>query len=286
MLDESLAVALEAGEVEHACRAYVNIVWHLIDSSVVRRGRRILDDAIDLADEAEFVGFRRYLQLTRSMVYLARGWWDEAEREIRWAVDAEPIIRCPALVVLGTIQARRGQELRCQLLEQAWTIAEKLGEAQRTGPAAAALLEAAWLRGDASGVASVVAPAYEDVRRFGRVSSAAAEFGYRLRAAGHAVPINDSEHPYTLLAQRAMATSSRSVAARRLPVRAGARAHPQLRPRRPAVRAHRARRIWRRAAGAQGAAATERSSASAASRVAASKPHETTPPDSPSGRPT
>ena len=31
MLEESLSVALEAGEVEHACRAYVNIVWHLMD---------------------------------------------------------------------------------------------------------------------------------------------------------------------------------------------------------------------------------------------------------------
>ena len=103
-------MALEAGEVEHACRAYVNIVWHLMDVLRFAEADRILDDALELAEEAEFDGFRRYLQLTRSMVYLALGWWDEAEREIRWAVDAEPIIRCPALVVLGTIQARRGQD--------------------------------------------------------------------------------------------------------------------------------------------------------------------------------
>ena len=110
MLEESLAVALEAGEVEHACRAYVNIVWHLMDVLRFAEADRILDDAIELADEAEFDGFRRYLQLTRSMVYLALGRWDEAEREIPWAVDAEPIIRCPALVVLGTVRARRGQD--------------------------------------------------------------------------------------------------------------------------------------------------------------------------------
>ena len=200
MLEEALSVALEAGEAEHACRAYVNIVWHLIDDLRFTEADRILEDAIDLADEAEFDGFRRYLQLTRSMVYLALGWWDEAEREIPWAVEAEPIIRCPALVVLGTVRARRGQENGTQLLEQAWALARQLGEPQRTGPAAAALLEAAWLRGDASQVASVVAPAYEEVRRFGRLSPAA-EFGYRMRAAGRDVPIKDSEHPYTLLAQ-------------------------------------------------------------------------------------
>jgi DNA-binding NarL/FixJ family response regulator len=200
ILAESLAVALDAGEVEHACRAYVNIVWHLIDVLRFAEAERILEDAIDLADEAEFVGFRRYLQVTRSMVYLALGWWDEAERQVRYLIDAEPIIRGPTLVILGTIQVRRGQGGGMRLLEQAWRIAQQLGEAQRTGPAAAALLEAASLRGDTSGLVSVVAPVYEDVRRFGRLSSAA-ELGYRLCAAGEAVPLSESEHPYILLAK-------------------------------------------------------------------------------------
>jgi DNA-binding CsgD family transcriptional regulator/tetratricopeptide (TPR) repeat protein len=200
ILEESLSIALDAGKVEHACRAYVSIIWHLMDILAFAEAERMVEEAIDLADEAEFLGFRRYLQVTRGIIYLALGRWDEAEREIRWAVDAEPIIRCPALVVLGTVQARRGQHSATQLLEEAWQIAERLGEPQRIGPAAAALLEAAWLRGDPSSVASVVTPAYEDVRHFGRTSSAA-EFGYRLRAAGEAVPIYESEHPYTLLAK-------------------------------------------------------------------------------------
>lgn len=133
------------------------------------------------------------------MVYLARGWWGDAEREISWAVDAEPIVRCQALVVLGTIRARRGQQGSAPLLEQAWEIAQQLGEAQRTGPALAALLEAAWLQGDATHVASEAVPAYEDVRRFGRLW-AAAGLGYWIRVAGERVPINENDHPYTLLA--------------------------------------------------------------------------------------
>src|SRR6266540_24510 len=199
LLDESLTVALDAGEVEHACRAYINIAWHFIDVLRFAEAERIVEDAIELADEAEFDGFLRYLQVTRSMVYLALGRWREVEREVPWADDAEPIVRCPALIVLGTVRVRRGQEDGEQLLEQAWQIAQRLGEAQRLGPAAAALLEAAWLRGDVSRVA-VVAPAYEEVRRYGRLS-AAAEFGYWMRAAGEAVPINESDHPYILLAK-------------------------------------------------------------------------------------
>jgi DNA-binding CsgD family transcriptional regulator len=199
MLDESLAVALDAGEIEHACRAYVNIVWHLMDVVRFTEAERILEDGIDLADEAEFHGFVRYLQVTRSMVYLALGRWDEAEREAAWTVDAEPIMRCLGLAVLGTVQVRRGREGGERLLEEAWEVGQRIGEAQRIGPAAVALLEAAWLRGDTSRVASLVAPAYEHVRRFGRLSSAAA-FGYWMRAAGAAVPVGASDHPYTLLA--------------------------------------------------------------------------------------
>jgi len=133
------------------------------------------------------------------MVYLALGRWDEAEREVPSADEAEPITRCPALIVSGTIRVRRGQDGGVRLLQQAWEIAQRLGEAQRTGPAAAALLEAAWLRGDISRVVPAVSPVYEEVRRFGRLSSAA-EFGYWMRTAGEAVPIAESDHPYTQLA--------------------------------------------------------------------------------------
>jgi len=199
LLEESLAVALEAGEVEHACRAYVNICWQFADLSRFAEAERLLDDAIDLADQAEFHGFRRYMEVTRGAVYLALGRWDEAEWDATSRDDAEMITRCPALVVAGTVRSRRGQDGGRERLDEAWELAQRLGEAQRTGPAAAALLEAAWLQGDLTRVASVVAPAYEDVRRFGRATPAAA-FGYWLRVAGRAVPLDDSDQPYTLLA--------------------------------------------------------------------------------------
>jgi DNA-binding CsgD family transcriptional regulator/tetratricopeptide (TPR) repeat protein len=199
MLDESLAVALAAGETEHACRAYVNIAWYLLDVLALTEAEQLLDDAIDLADESEFHAFRLYLQITRGIVYLALGRWDEAEREVPWVTDAGAVTRCPALIVVGTVRVRRGQEDGERILEEAWALAQQLSEAQRTGPAAAALLEAAWLRGDPSAAVSTVAPEYEDVRQFGR-PSAAAELGYRMRVAGADVAIDPSEHPYALLA--------------------------------------------------------------------------------------
>jgi DNA-binding CsgD family transcriptional regulator/tetratricopeptide (TPR) repeat protein/energy-coupling factor transporter ATP-binding protein EcfA2 len=210
MLEESLAVALRAREVEHACRAYVNIVWHLLDDLELDDAARFLQAGIELADDAEFLGFLRYLHVTRGMLHLARSEWDDAERAARWAVDAQPIMRCPALVVLGRAQIRRGQQAGAELIAEAWEIAKKLGEPQRIAPAAAALIEAAWLIGDAPVAAGTVAPAaasaaaevadwYDGVHRFGSPANAA-ELGYWARLAGLPVPVAECDHPYATLA--------------------------------------------------------------------------------------
>ena len=200
LLDESLTVALNAGEVEHACRAYANIAWQLVDDLRLAEAERLVEEAIDLADEAEFHGFRSYLQLIRSMAYLAQGRWDDAEREAPWTTGSGPITRCPALVVVGTVRIRRGRPDGDRLLAEAWEMARQLGEAQRVGPAAAALLEAAWLRGEPSGALPTVIGVYEDVRRYGRPATVA-ELAYRVRAAGGDVAVEESGYPYTLLAK-------------------------------------------------------------------------------------
>ncbi|MFG1814001.1 ATP-binding protein [Kribbella sp. NPDC049174] len=198
ILEESLTVALAAHEFEHACRAYVNIVWHLLDVVAFAEAEHLLEDAICLAGDAEFHGFLRYLQVTRSMVYLAQGRWDEAEREAACAGDTEVITRCPALVVAGTARARRGLD-DDGMLDEAWELAQRLGEAQRVGPAAVALLEAAWLREDVSSVVPLVEPVYDEVHRFGR-DSATSALGYWMRVAGQDVPLKESDNPYSLLA--------------------------------------------------------------------------------------
>jgi DNA-binding CsgD family transcriptional regulator len=200
MLDESLAVALAAGEVEHASRSYVNIVWHLIDELKLDEAGRFIGPAIELAEEAEFLGFLRYLHVTKGILDLARGEWDAAESEAEWAVDATQLPhRCPALVVRGRVRIRRGQEGGDDIVTEAWEIAQRLGEPQRVGPAGAAFAEAAWLRGDTSAVAPVLAAVYEKTGRFGSWAFAA-EMGYWVRAVGVPVQMAESTHPYALLA--------------------------------------------------------------------------------------
>jgi DNA-binding CsgD family transcriptional regulator/tetratricopeptide (TPR) repeat protein len=199
LLEESLAIALGSREFEHASRAYVVIAWHMIEDLRIDEAGALLAEAIEIADEAEMVGFVRYMHVVAGMVNLLRGSWGEAEREVAWAEPNQPIMQCPALFVLGRIRIRRGDEGGPALLARSWDLARRLGEPQRLGPSASALLEAAWLRGeDMSTVAATVAPAYDEVLRFGS-RSLAGELGYWMTLAGAAGPV-ESDHPYALLA--------------------------------------------------------------------------------------
>ncbi|SDT79400.1 ATP-binding protein [Actinoplanes derwentensis] len=187
MLAESLAVAVAAGEADHACRAYTNIAWHLLDELRFREAGALLDEAMAYAERTEVLGFLRYLHITRSVVCLQLGEWAEAERHARWVDGAPMMMHPPALVVLGLVRVRRGLP-GDDLLEQAWSIARRIGEAQRIGPAGAALAEAAWLRGDESAAVRLT-PVFREMlaaegdRRLGA-------FGYWLHRLGADVPLS------------------------------------------------------------------------------------------------
>ena len=200
MLEESLAVALGARELFHAGRAYTNIVFNLIGDFSLDEADQLLGQAIELAEDADFLGGLHYMYVAQSMVDLARGAWEEAERNAQWGVDADaPFIRCSALIVQGRLQIRRGHPGGAELLAQAWELAQQLGDAQRIGPAASALAEAAWLRGDLTAVTAVLRTAYEHVRQVGH-GYLAAELGYWMVLAGEPVPVPESVHPFALAA--------------------------------------------------------------------------------------
>src|SRR5690242_21142807 len=164
-LDEALRVALEAGDVEDACRAYVNLVRNLLDWCRLEEAEQYLTAAMQLAEETEFFGILSYMQVMRARLEFARCSWDEAVRAAEAAARAFLPARCPALIVLGRIQVRRGQPQAARLLSSAWKLAVQLDELQRLGPAAAARAEDAWLRGDHARVRDIVMPVYQDARR-------------------------------------------------------------------------------------------------------------------------
>ena len=198
LLDEALRVALEAGDVEDACRAYVGLVWNLLNWVRLDEAERYLTAAMKLAEETEFFGILSYMQAARARLDFARGSWDEAVRDAEAAVDAFLLARCPALIVLGRVHARRGQPQASRLLSSAWKLAVQIDELQRLGPAAAARAEDAWLRGDHARALDIAAPVYTEARRLGDRAHQA-ELGYWLAKAGQPAEAA-SDHPYALQA--------------------------------------------------------------------------------------
>ena len=197
-LDEALRVALGAGDVEDASRAYVNIVWIMLDWFRLDEAESYLMPGITLAEESEFLGFLSYMRLEQARIEFSRGRWDEAARLAEAGLDAQTPTRCTALMLLGRVLARRGHPDAASLLTRAWELAAKVDELQRTGPAAAARAEAAWLHGDQDAVHDIARPVYEEAVRLGDQPHAA-ELGFWLAKTGHRVQ-PQGDHPYAVQA--------------------------------------------------------------------------------------
>jgi DNA-binding CsgD family transcriptional regulator/energy-coupling factor transporter ATP-binding protein EcfA2 len=199
LLEESLRVALTAGEVEHACRAYIVVARHQLDDFHLGDAERSLAEGIGLAEHHDHLGYLGYLSVELGELKLARAAWDDAVRAARRGLDGGPWVRHGALIVLGRVRVRRGEPGGDELLREAWALAVDLGELRRTGPTAAARAEAAWLAGDHTAVRAIAGPVHDEARRLGH-APLQAELSYWLTKAGHAVPPPASEHPYALQA--------------------------------------------------------------------------------------
>jgi tetratricopeptide (TPR) repeat protein len=130
-IDEALRVALDAGENEHACRAYVSIIWQLLDEFRLDEAEHRLSAALDLAEESEHFGFLAYLFVERARLEFARSSWEGAVRAAEQAVGSQPPISCPALTVLGRVRVRLGLPGAGELLRRAWDLAVGIDELQR-----------------------------------------------------------------------------------------------------------------------------------------------------------
>ena len=78
LMEESLRVALAAGEVEHACRSCVVLGWHQLDDLHLDDAERTLAEGISLAERHDHLGCLGYLTVELGMLKLARAAWDDA----------------------------------------------------------------------------------------------------------------------------------------------------------------------------------------------------------------
>ena len=150
-LDESLRLSLEHGYQEHAARAYTNIASAAVRTMDYERAARIVDEGIAYSTDRDLDAWRMYMLAWRARLRLERDDWDGAADDAHTVLafgGGPAISRIPALAVLGTIRARRGDPGAMALLDEARELALRTREIQRIAPVTVARAEAALLRGE------------------------------------------------------------------------------------------------------------------------------------------
>jgi DNA-binding CsgD family transcriptional regulator len=199
VLAEALGIALAAGETDHALRAHVAISSGYLDDFRLEEAADVLGSGIELADRAEQVAYLRFLSLERARLHLLRGDWDGVWRDAGFGLDSPQVpLRWGALLAIGRMQLRRGHEDGERMLREGLALGTGMAELQRTAPMAAALAEAAWLRGEPAEARQVAEPAFAEARELGALAHEA-ELGFWLGLASAEVPPTGSDRPYALL---------------------------------------------------------------------------------------
>ena len=221
-LEKSLRIALDAGEVEDACRAYAALAWRLLDDLAPAEAVVYAADGIALAERAEHTGFLQYLTVEQGMVALAGAHWAEAIAAAQVGLNASDTVRCPALILVNRARLRSGRA-DPDSIEETWELAQALGELQRTGPAAALVCEEAWLRDDVDRIHAVAGPVRAEAVRRG-VPALEAELGLWLVRAVESVDLTGSppDNPHTLLAVGRWREAQQAWTARGYPYEAAA----------------------------------------------------------------
>jgi DNA-binding CsgD family transcriptional regulator len=154
-LEQSRELAAASGLDEHVGRAFIHLGWAISRTRAYELAERI-EAGIDECAELGLELWRLYMLAYRARLEIDRGRWSEslelADAVLRYPRGAIPL-RILALVITGTVRARRGHPGPWEPLDEASALAEQVEELQFLWPVAAARAEAAWLEGDHRAVA-------------------------------------------------------------------------------------------------------------------------------------
>ena len=93
LMEESLRVALAAGEIDHACRSYAGIIWNQLDDLRLDDAERNLTDGMRLAERSDQLGYLGYLyvELGRWCPMGLTGGWCGRRRDMAAVVVRPPL---------------------------------------------------------------------------------------------------------------------------------------------------------------------------------------------------
>lgn len=138
---------------------YSNLAYLDVEQRRLPQARSVLEVSLPLTVEWDIPICRAWQLGTRGRLRLLEGDWAAAERDAEriLAHPSAPLARIWPHLVRGLVRLRRGSTIDAGAgpdggpaddLDTAWLLANRFGEPMRLLPAAAALVERAWLRGE------------------------------------------------------------------------------------------------------------------------------------------
>jgi DNA-binding CsgD family transcriptional regulator len=107
-----------------------------------------LRECIDWCSAHDLDGYANYGRAYLARVHFERGEWSQAAEILeRGALADYSCALVLRLTVLGRLRSRRGEPRAEEALEEAWALAEQIGDLQTLWPVAAGHAEHAWLEG-------------------------------------------------------------------------------------------------------------------------------------------
>ena len=145
-LEDALALALDAGLENQVGRTYVLLGMAASRGTSLPRMRGYLEPALAFCEERDLDIWADVLLAMRGWLELEEGNWDACTSTVTQVLARDcTLASAQALIVLGTLRARRGDPDPWTPLGQADEIATRTGHLWWTYQVAAALGEAAWL---------------------------------------------------------------------------------------------------------------------------------------------
>ncbi|MGB5450377.1 MAG: AAA family ATPase [Woeseiaceae bacterium] len=148
LLEESLELALRAGQHEHAARVYTNLAEYGVEFRNFELAERIISDGIAFDTQHDLDSWTHYLVGRLAQLRMEQGRLRDAETIARGVLKLQRLtllMKLPALIVLAKVRLRRGKPDGRELASRALQDAIATDEPQYVVPARFALIEAAWL---------------------------------------------------------------------------------------------------------------------------------------------
>ena len=150
----ALDIALAAEADAEVGRAFTNLQATYGNEYMLHEAEQVFIDGMDYCEDHDIGTYAHCLRGSQGDVLMRLGRWDEADELLTFDLaerELSPVNKIGKLLTKGTLEARRGRSTAATTLEEALAYAEAGVEPAYVLGAASALLELAWLAGDAEG---------------------------------------------------------------------------------------------------------------------------------------